>query len=120
MPLPRERPDKDSRIHIALFSGIFTILQLQFLILSSLIQEKECGFNEYLKNITKYHNLNNICIFSVNYVFILISLFIQILILYYFGVFEYISLIHPIILIILHLFAQMSFTFFISSLFHKG
>jgi hypothetical protein len=102
-----------------LFAILFVFLYVYLIILPS-VEIKLTGFQENLKNASKYSYLDEVVIYVVNLLQMTIVLLVLIGILIFYGTFDCTQIAYPIVFGLLFLFAMMSFTFFLRTLFNSG
>lgn len=119
MSLPNIEPTK-----IALFGimiAIFTCTYLIFNVIIRLVEESATTFRYQLRNATKFDIFNELSHFAVNFLQLLVTLYICFTIsVTYGGVWNKFGIVHPIILILLFTFSIMWFSFLISYFFKNG
>lgn len=106
--------------NIGLFIIIFASLISIALIFTRMVEEKSCGFREQLKNATKYSFLNNVALFSINHLQMLILFFICLLLTYFKGIWISVNFFYPLLLTFLFITAIIAFTFLVSAFFESG
>jgi hypothetical protein len=102
-----------------LFAILFVFLYVYLIILPS-VEMKLTGFQENLKNASKYSYLDEVVIYVVNLLQMTIVLLVLIGILIFYGTFDCTQIAYPIVFGLLFLCAMMSFTFFLRTLFNSG
>lgn len=120
LPSPPHQP-KASRIDdIGLYFIIFSTLICISLIFIRMVEEKACGFREQLKNATRFSFLNNVALFTINFIQLLILLYICLLITYIKGYWFSVNVFYAAVLIILFIISIISFTFLVSAFFESS
>lgn len=114
--LPEESYIKSIGNYLNIFSAFIAIS----LIFTRIIEEKDCGFREQLKNATRFSFLNNVALFTVNHVQML-TLFLTCLVITYIKGFWFsVNILYPALLIMLFVTAIISFTFMVSAFFESS
>jgi ABC-2 family transporter protein len=118
---PLSRDPIASKIDIlGLFIIIFAVFISIALIFTRMVEEKSCGFREQLKNATPYSYLNNVALYSVNYVQMLSVFFILLLVTYFKGIWFSVNFLYPVLLVSLFVTAIIMFTFLVSAFFESS
>lgn len=114
--LPRGSNIKTVGLYLNIFSAFISIS----LIFTRIIEEKDCGFREQLKNATRFSFLNNVALFTVNHLQML-TLFLTCLVVTYFKGFWFsVNVFYPMLLIALFVTSIVSFTFMVSAFFESS
>jgi ABC-2 family transporter protein len=120
LPSPPEQPIA-SRIHdLGIYIIIFTAFICISLIFTRVVEEKACGFREQLKNATRFSFLNNVALFSVNLVQMLLLFYVCLAITYFKGFWFSVNVFYAVLLIALFLISIISFTFLVSAFFESS
>jgi uncharacterized membrane protein (DUF485 family) len=98
---------------------MFAALYLYLIILPS-IEIKATGFDEHLKNASRFSYLNGVVIYVVNLVQILLIVFAMFVVFFVYDVFGCISIGYPLFLAVLFVTAMMSFTFLLRAAFESS
>lgn len=120
LPTPEPTPTPSYIDDLGLYFIIFSALISISLIFTRIVEEKACGFREQLKNATRFSFLNNVALFSVNYVQMFGLFMICLLLTYFKGFWFSVNIFYPALLIVLYLVAIISFTFLVSAFFESS
>lgn len=120
LPSPASTPMRSKISDLGLYIIIFSAFISISLIFTRVVEEKACGFREQLKNATRFSFLNNIALFTVNYVQMLLLFSICLAITYFKGLWFSVNIFYPILLIIAYLVSIISFTFLVSAFFESS
>lgn len=120
LPSPETNPTESKINDLGLFIIIFAAFISISLIFTRVVEEKACGFREQLKNATRFSFLNNVALFSVNYMQMLSVFFISLAITYFKGLWFSVNIFYPALLIIVFLVSIICFTFLVSAFFESS
>lgn len=120
LPSPASTPMRSKISDLGLYIIIFSAFISISLIFTRVVEEKACGFREQLKNATRFSFLNNIALFTVNYVQMLLLFSICLAITYFKGLWFSVNIFYPTLLIIAYLVSIISFTFLVSAFFESS
>lgn len=120
MPSPPDRPEPSYIDSLGFYIIIFSAFISISLIFTRIIEEKACGFREQLKNATRFSSLNNIALFIVNYVQMLVIFIVFVSITVMKGYWFSVNIFYPALLIGVFVFAIISFTFLVSAFFESS
>jgi hypothetical protein len=90
------------------------------LIFSRMVEEKSCGFREQLKNATKHSVLNNVALFTVNHLQMIILFYTCLVITYFKGIWISVNFFYPLLLTFLYTTSIITFTFLVSAFFESS
>lgn len=120
LPSPPDQPIA-SRIHdIGIYIIIFSAFICISLIFTRVVEEKACGFREQLKNATRFSFLNNVALFSLNLLQMLMLFYVCLAITYFKGFWFSVNVFYVWLLIALFLVSIISFTFLVSAFFESS
>lgn len=120
LPSPPYQPIA-SRIHdFGIYVVIFSAFICISLIFTRVVEEKACGFREQLKNATRFSFLNNVALFSVNFLQMLVLFYVCLVITYFKGFWFSVNVFYVVLLIALFLTSIISFTFLVSAFFESS
>lgn len=118
---PLEKLPKESNIAtVGLYLNIFSAFISISLIFTRIIEEKDCGFREQLKNATRFSFLNNVALFTVNHLQMLTLFYTCLIITYCEGFWFSVNVFYPVLLITLFVTSIISFTFMVSAFFESS
>lgn len=120
LPSPAHEPIESKLDKLGLYFIIFSVFICISLIFTRIVEEKACGFREQLKNATRYSFLNNIALFSVNHLQMLLLFYICLLITYFKGFWFSVNVFYPVLLIAFFVTSIICFTFFVSAFFESS
>jgi hypothetical protein len=120
-PQPSGKRPAKRNFFMAAFSlaMLFAACYLYLIILPS-IETKATGFDDYLKNVSQFTYLNDVVIYVLNLVQILLIVMIVFTILHIYDVFGCINIGYPLLLAILSAMAMMSLTFLLRAVFDSS
>lgn len=119
-PAPPELP-KSSKIHdLGIYFIIFSAFICISLVFTRVVEEKACGFREQLKNATRFSFLNNVALFSVNLLQMLLLFYIILAVTYFDRFWFSVNVVYAVLLIALFLSSIISFTFLVSAFFESS
>lgn len=119
-PLLDELPEESYIKHIGLYLNIFSAFISISLIFTKIIEEKDCGFREQLKNATRFSFLNNVALFTLNHLQMLTLFFTCLIITYIKGFWFSVNVFYPALLLTLFVTSIISFTFMVSAFFESS
>lgn len=120
MPPLQQDPPASLIDSLGLFIIIFSALICIALIFTRMVEEKACGFREQLKNATRFSYLNNVALFTVNHVQMMILFFICLFVTYFKGVWFSVNFFYPLLLTFLFITSLIAFTFLVSAFFESS
>lgn len=120
MPSPAHDPIESKLNDLGLYFIIFSAFICISLIFTRIVEEKSCGFREQLKNATKFSFLNNIALFTVNHLQMLLLFYICLFITYVKGFWFSVNIFYPALLIAFYITSIISFTFLVSAFFESS
>lgn len=110
-----------SKIHnIGVYIIIFASIICISLIFTRMVEEKSCGFREQLKNATPFSYMNNVALFSVNHLQMLLIFYICIIMASMDGIWFSVNVFYPAVLVFVFITSIISFTFLVSSFFESS
>lgn len=119
-PAPNHEPEASRINEFGTYFIIFSAFICISLVFTRIVEEKACGFREQLKNATRHSFLNNVALFSVNHLQMLVLFLICLLITYVKGFWFSVNIIYPMLLLIVFVTSIMCFTFFVSAFFESS
>jgi hypothetical protein len=120
LPSPPEQPVASRILDFGIYFIIFAALICISLIFTRVVEEKACGFREQLKNATQYSFLNNVALFTANFLQMLLLFYIILLITYIKGLWFSVNVFYAVLLIAVFLISIISFTFLVSAFFESS
>jgi hypothetical protein len=120
MPSLSKTPPASLIDSLGLFIIIFSALICIALIFTRMVEEKACGFREQLKNATRFSFLNNVALFTVNHVQMMILFFFCLFVTYLKGVWFSVNFFYPLLLTFLFITSLITFTFLVSAFFESS
>lgn len=120
LPSPAHKPIESKISELGLYFTIFSAFICISLIFTRIVEEKACGFREQLKNATRFSFLNNVALFTVNHLQILLLFYVCLFITYVKGFWFSVNVFYPVLLIALFVTSIISFTFLVSAFFESS
>lgn len=120
LPSPAHEPIESKLKDLGLYFIIFSAFICISLIFTRIVEEKACGFREQLKNATRFSFLNNIALFTVNHLQMLLLFYICLFITYVKGFWFSVNVFYPALLIAFFITSIISFTFLVSAFFESS
>lgn len=120
LPSPPEQPVASRILEIGIYFIIFSAFICISLIFTRVVEEKACGFREQLKNATRFSFLNNVALFTVNFVQMLLLFYAFVLVTYIKGYWFSVNVLYAVLLIAVFLVSIISFTFLVSAFFESS
>lgn len=103
-------------LYIIIFSAFICIA----LIFTRIVEEKACGFREQLKNASRYSFLNNVALFTVNHLQMLLLFLLCLVITYLKGFWFSVNIFYPTLLLAFYVTSIICFTFLVSAFFESS
>lgn len=119
-PSPNHEPEESKIIDFGLYFIIFSSFICISLVFSRVVEEKACGFREQLKNATRHSFLNNVALFTVNHLQMLVLFLICLFITYVKGFWFSVNIVYPLLLLIVFVTSLICFTFLVSAFFESS
>ena len=120
LPSPAHEPIESKINDLGLYIIIFSAFICISLIFTRIVEEKACGFREQLKNATRFSFLNNIALFTVNHLQMLLLFYTCLFITYVKGFWFSVNIFYPALLILFFITSLISFTFLVSAFFESS
>lgn len=120
LPSPNHKPKESKLYDFGYYFIIFSSFICISLVFTRIVEEKSCGFREQLKNATRHSFLNNVALFSVNHLQMLLLFLICLIITYVKGFWFSVNIVYPLLLIIVYITSIISFTFLVSAFFESS
>lgn len=119
-PSPPDHPVASRILDLGIYIIIFSAFICISLIFTRVVEEKACGFREQLKNATRFSYLNNVALFAVNLLQMLLLFYICVIITYFNGFWFSVNVVYVFLLIALFMTSIICFTFLVSAFFESS
>lgn len=120
LPSPAHNPIASKIDEFGLYFIIFSVFICISLIFTRIVEEKACGFREQLKNATRYSFLNNVALFTVNHLQMLVLFYTCLALTYFTGTWFSVNVFYPALLILFYVTSIICFTFLVSAFFESS
>ena len=119
-PSPAHDPKASKLDEFGLYFIIFSVFICISLIFTRIVEEKSCGFREQLKNATRFSFLNNVALFTINHLQMLLLFVVCLAITCLKGFWFSVNIFYPALLIFVYITSIISFTFLVSAFFESS